>query len=305
MEGNLILLLISCAYADGPRYVIIATDCATQVFSIATSCVVRALPTAGLEKITALKLSPKDTDCLYASTTSGSITRLNWQSGTETQIGKKPYPVIAVDPQIPDNSPGDHDLFLFALGHKEKGNREISIVLDSDGPCKGKTLVVLETSTPLSDMKVVSGGKIIVAWAGDRLLVGLTASQLTSGSFTSLKYVWREVRLPVCATSVDIRFSGRALKQSKKTQMRSEGVGNLDIALGESGGSILIYYDILGRLLQRENNDMEDNLVSNRLHWHRKPVKTIKWSRDGKPLSSELHSLANSFPRQLHYFRWP
>lgn len=279
---------------------ILATDSAAQVFSITTSCVVRTLPTHGSEKLAALKLSPKGTDRLYTSTIYGSITRWDWQSGTEAQVCKKPYAVIAIDPQIPDGSHGDVDVFLFALCQKGKGLREISVVLDSDGRSKGKTLVVLETSTPLSGMKVVAGGKIIVAWAGDRLLVGLTPSQLTPGSFTSAKYVWREVKLPVCATSVDIRFTAAASKP-KKNPVRAEGTGNLDIALGESGGSILIYYDILNRLLQREDSEMEDSLVSNRLHWHRKAVKAIKWSKDGKHLSSDFQSVANPFARELRH----
>ena len=200
----------------------------------------------------------------------------------EIQTWKKSSPIIAIDLQAADDSSSDDSALLFTLCDKEKGHREISINLDSSGRNKWRTTVVLETSTPLSDLKVIAGGKIIVAWAGDRLLVGNTATPLTTSSFGSAKYVWREVKLPVCATCLDIRFTPPSGKQSAKSSARASNLGKLDVALGESGGSILMYYDILNRLLQRENGETENNLVSNRLHWHRKAVKAVKWSRDGK-----------------------
>ncbi|KAL1958488.1 hypothetical protein VTO42DRAFT_4352 [Malbranchea cinnamomea] len=271
--------------ADG-RYVILSTEDAAHVFSISTSRIVRTLPIPESERLSGYRLSLTNSEKLFASTRSGSLVQWDWDSGAEIQTWKKQFPILAIDAAAAQDVSGD---LLFALCEVEDGHREISLNVQSRKGDRWRANVILQTSTPLGNLRVVAGGHVVVAWAGDRLLFGHAASQITAESVHSVKYTWREVRLPVCATCLDVRLATPqpgTQQPSSKSSARIANLPRLDVALGESGGSILVYYDVLNRLLQAENKETENNFVSNRLHWHRKAVKAVRWSKDGNYLIS-------------------
>ena len=256
------------------RYLILATENEVQVISMSTSRIVRILSTPNSQKLTGYKLSPLDPEHLFASTSSGSIVQWNWETGAEIQTTTKSDPVIAIDVA----SPSDDEQCLFALCEISDGRRQISVDVPSDKAGEWKSVTILTTNSPLSDMTAVAGGRMLFAWAGDRLFVGHTTKPLAVSSLESTKYTWREVRLPVRATCLDVRVA----PESEQPVASHSELPKADVVLGETGGSILIYNDIIGRLMRSEKNESDSNLVSSRLHWHRKAVKAVRWSKDGK-----------------------
>lgn len=250
---------------------------------MSTSRAVRTLATHDSQRLTGCKLSPNDPERLFVSTRSGSIVQWNWESGAEIQTQKKPYPVVAID-----IASSDHEQFLFALCEADSRNGQISINVPSDDPGGWKSATVLTTNSPLRDVIAVAGGRMVFAWASDRLLVGHTTGPLAASALESTTYTWREHRLPVHATCLDVRVPSA----SEQSLASKSELPRADVVLGESGGSILIYNDILGRLVRSEKGDADSNLISSRLHWHRKAVKAVRWSKDGTVASFTSRWLA-------------
>jgi NET1-associated nuclear protein 1 (U3 small nucleolar RNA-associated protein 17) len=128
-------------------------------------------------------------------------------------------------------------------------------------------------------MKVLDEGKILVLYAGDRLLLGQRTRKPEEGP---ADYTWREVSLPHKTTTIDARCHAIATSTKKKRSA-------VDIVVGSQNGSILIYDDVLFRLVSKERNPRDDDIVSRRFHWHRNEVLTVKWSLDGNYVISGGH----------------
>jgi NET1-associated nuclear protein 1 (U3 small nucleolar RNA-associated protein 17) len=80
----------------------------------------------------------------------------------------------------------------------------------------------------------------------------------------------------ICA--LDVRQNAPSKKKSR----------NLNIILGSIHGRIFIYEDVLNKLARQEMGSFQ----ARRLHWHRRAVHALKWSRDGQftlPIFFSLH----------------
>ncbi|KAK2779324.1 hypothetical protein FQN52_002493 [Onygenales sp. PD_12] len=263
--------------ADEQHFILVSNSTA-RIFSMATSCPVRALEVPqGMQGITACKLSPTNAEHLYMSTSSGSILKWNWVSGEQIQTWN-------VSPNVVDfavcqsrgsgKASSDEDL-VFSMNEGE-GKTTILVNGGSSAPKPDQPKkVIREFLGAAKDIKVAAGGKIIVVIDHERLLLGYT-TKCTSDTLQSLKYTWLEVTLPVSTTCSDLR---------ERPSLPNSGI--IDLVLGEKNGSILIYHDLLNSLLRVEKGaDPGSSLVTNRLHWHRNTVKTVKWSKDGNYIIS-------------------
>jgi NET1-associated nuclear protein 1 (U3 small nucleolar RNA-associated protein 17) len=263
------------------RHIILATEDEAQVFAISTSRLVRTLSINDAGRLTALKLSHGNS--LFVSSYSGSLVQWDWETGAEVQTYKISRSTIAFDIAAADEpAPHEREL-LFAIGAPAAGKREISLnVLSAKGGCH--TSVVLDTAAPISDLKVLDGGRTVLTWAGDSLLVGYLAERDPGSLDDPVIYTWREVRLPGQVTCLDVRV----------IPGHESGFLRVDVVLGQSTGPILICNDILNRLLRCETGESDNNLVSSRLHWHRKAVNAVKWSKDGKCITLR-HALTTKY----------
>lgn len=182
-------------------------------------------------------------------------------------------------PQADGNEEEDaKDVAVFALVMRN-GKREISInsfaksgdQSQSDSPKHHS--VILETSTQINDFRLAAGGSVVIAIAGSSLIIGHRAK----GPEREPEYTWREVQLPFATTSFDIRepYRESSTKKGGKKPV-------IDLAVGQNEGAIIMYSDVLNTLKGLENRRMaEPGASSLKLHWHRGPVKTVRWSKDG------------------------
>jgi NET1-associated nuclear protein 1 (U3 small nucleolar RNA-associated protein 17) len=197
----------------------------------------------------------------------------NWETGAEVGTHKISPSTIALDIAAPNGYASQKRELLFAIRAPAQEKREISLIgLSAKGSRQAK--VILNTAAPISDLKVLDGGRTILTWAGDRLLVGHLAEKEPNLHDGPVNYTWREVTLPGQVTCLDVRV----------IPGHESGLLRVDVVLGQSTGPILIYNDILNRLVRCENGESDNNLVSNRMHWHRKAVNAVKWSKDGKSI---------------------
>ncbi|OAX81236.1 hypothetical protein ACJ72_04421, partial [Emergomyces africanus] len=255
-----------------------------RVFSVATSSTVRTLQIKqGMRRITDCKLSLANANHLYLSTLSGAILKWDWTSGEHIETWHTSHKIYAID--ICSGSSGqdspDEDIVVSMSG-VVPGKTEISIHAKG-GSDTWNTRVIRDISTTASKLRASADGRVLIVIDGDQLVVGYTA-RLRLDALDSIKYTWLEVTLPISVTCSDIRERSPSDQPSSSSKSSTSSLASraVDLVLGGKSGAILTYNDVLNSLLQTENkSDAGTYLVTNRLHWHRNAVKTVKWSRDG------------------------
>ncbi|KAK2873786.1 hypothetical protein FQN49_002066 [Arthroderma sp. PD_2] len=279
------LLDLDPVFSTDENHILLALESAVQVYSMSTSRAVRSLSSRNASRITGCVLSPVDEEIVYVSNHHGEVIEWNWTTGEQLQSVLLPDPVLSIQvgqTQVDDTKEETERAVIFALGQKS-GMREISaIVFDKSSKDQSHSAALLSTTTPINDFRLAAGGAAIVAAAGDILIVGhRTRDAEGDDGIQGLEYTWREVQLPVMPTCFDVR-------EAAETATAKGGAGiAIDMALGEDGGSFVVYNDILNTLQGLEKPRMaEAGLSSHKLHWHRGPVKTIRWSKDGNYLIS-------------------
>lgn len=168
------------------------------------------------------------------------------------------------------------DVF-YSLRQRKDGRRELSISVLKDAHAE---FVCLETDKAIKHITLSRGGQIIIISDGRHILVG-NKRVVDVASPESFHYTWRELSLPVNATCFDIRESQPEDESKTKGSKKASPV--VDLVLGESSGSILIYHDIVNSLSRKESAHEGESRtpVFRRLHWHRGAVTAVRWSRDG------------------------
>ena len=249
-----------------------------QVFSLSTYKPIRSLQVGNSEKIIGFKLSPITQRHLYIITSTGHLSQWDWISGKQVAKWAKRLKILIFDicPVVIEKKMQIACFFLYDLGH---GRREVAVNLldEITSPKKLDDVVILGTSKPINSLKIVQGGRVLIVSDDKHLLIGRSSS---FGCAESLIYTWRVVMLPVTITSLDVRENNAA--QSIKSTIPGNltgGPGNIDLVVGEQGGSILICDDILKTF---NRNEEEYLPILRKLHWHRDAVSVVRWSRDGE-----------------------
>lgn len=267
------------------RYLLVGLDTAVQVFATSTSRLSRTLQMEAGQQIIGFSICPEDQESLYIFTSSGSISKWNWSSGK--RIARWETTCTTVSMSLASvGKEGSTAAISFSIISPKDGKRQISINTLGDKKIQGTT--ALETSQKINSIKVTHDGRVIVASDGKHLFMGTTTSAELE-NLETVQYVWREATLPVNATCFDIQIQG------------SESI---DLAVGESGGSILIYQNVLNTLFGKDFSDKRSS--PRKLHWHRGSVNTVRWSKDG--MSTSIHVFSRevllTFVRKLHYLGW-
>lgn len=254
------------------RYLFVGLETAVQIFGTSTSRLSRTLQMEAGQKIVSYRICPADQENVYIFTSSGSVTKWHWPSGKRLARWETGCTTFAVDVASIESASHPTVLSFSVMAHKD-GMRQVSIHVLGDTKLQGT--VALQTNERINDVKVAHGGRVIVASDGRHLFMGTTIT-FELQNLESAQYTWRETILPVNATCSHLRESAPT---ARNTSVSLEAV---DIVLGESGGSILIYQDVLNTLFAKEKGrDTEKKSSPRRLHWHRGPVKAVQWSKDG------------------------
>lgn len=259
-------------------------ETAVHVFSLSTSRLIRALETKKRQHVTSYKLSRCDPNHLYISTHSGNISKWDWSSGRRIRSWETSNHTFDLDIGLCEAGDSAKDIVLTIHKH-DNGQRAVSLS-SPDHKSGSRQLdgkVVLETSSSIEAVQSAENGRVLVVRAGEKLLIGTTSRSYDDG-FASADYTWREISLPVTATCFDIREHSQPNTSTPHRPSTGTQSSIVDVVVGESQGSLLIYNDILNTLDRIEDsreNETKEGLVSSRLHWHRNAVKTVRWSTDG------------------------
>lgn len=193
---------------------------------------------------------------------------------------------------VEDNSNG---LVYTIDRHKENrwlvtGHR----LVGAEQAAKTDLVVLLNHQKPLTSLKVVDNGRLIVATAGSSVVIG-TTSHADQPSMKDITYVWREFECSEWISSIDIRVDDANETPNVPRKSNTSG-SSLNVVVGGLKGAVFIYEDILNKLLRKERRSQtsaKDQISPRKLYWHRNAVSALKWSRDGKSLVSTQSSPAH------------
>ncbi|KAL1963258.1 hypothetical protein VTN77DRAFT_8583 [Rasamsonia byssochlamydoides] len=273
---------IEPVFSPDENFIFLSLGGVVQVFSLSTSRPFRYLQMKDSSKILSLKLSPSRPEHLYVLTSSGTLVQWDWESSKQLAVWDKFQKTISFEICCVNFGRGMR-VAAFSLREKKDGRRQISISPLDEVP-SSNGFVVLETTKPISRLKVLQGGQVLIACDSQHVIIG-TSSTGGGGLGDEPIYIWKELKLPVKITSLDVRenlISSESLPT--RTSASADAPVTIDLALGESNGSILVYHDIVNTLQRSESmggTEKKGLPLLRKLHWHREAVTSLCWSRDG------------------------
>lgn len=282
------------------RYIIVAQRKSLRVYSTSDSLLIRVIdlevggnysPTA---RIVAFEISSTDPNILwvgYSMDNGGIIYRIDWTTGKGfdefwSTSSKSMVYMTAASMRSADRA---RDIVFTTEERQEGGWRIQAHELTAPNAVVPTTAKTIYTSTQeIQLMKTSDDGAVVLASSGSRILVG-HLRKLDVDTVSKLAYTFRVFESSDPIFSIDLRVSQRAIASERK-QSKALRVPVVDVAVGDVRGAIFIHDDLLSNLMLAESGPIEGqpvvNLMPRKLHWHRKTVQSVKWSRDSNYLIS-------------------
>ncbi|ERF72596.1 hypothetical protein EPUS_02878 [Endocarpon pusillum Z07020] len=261
------------------RYLILAVRTQVLVYSTQNSRLVRSLRLDEHEKITSYTTCATNENCILVSTYSGLVVKWDWTTGQEIKQWRSSAKLLAISEQ---SEIQDDTLYptMLLIHEVTSTTRRVSLATLQDSSVKIITdKVILEENQLTSWIRVLDKRRCLVLYAYNKLFLGQAVRRPEDPASV---YTWREIAVPRRITSIDARSHSSSSSTNKKHLA-------IDIVIGCQDGSILIYDDILFKLINKEKNPREEDIASRRFHWHRNEVLTVKWSLDGNYIISGGH----------------
>lgn len=268
-------LLLKCF-----RYLLIAYDTAINVYSTLTSVLVRRLRTRYAGLVSGFAFSSTDSNQLYISTQAGLQEKWDWINGIRLESWNTKAPIHVIRAAPPDGAAAANGLVYTIDRHtRERWLLTAHRLMGGQEAAKTGLVVLLVYTEPLTSLKILVDGNVIVATSGTKVIIGTTEAA-DKPSLKEIVYVWREIECSEWITSIDVQVELASVRPEKPHL-----VGNkLDIVVGGLKGAIFIYENILKKLINKETSSKsnDEELNPRRLHWHRNAVAAVKWSADGE-----------------------
>ena len=262
---------------------LVAYDAAIAIYSTSTSLLVRQLRVKNAGSISGFAVSSETPSHLYISTESGIIEKWDWVKGFRLRLWKLSSSILSLIISSPNTDQMTSDI-VYTVDKKGKDSWLLSAhrLLAGEDATKTDVVSLLKYEAPLSFIKVLERGRIIVATSESQMIFGYCKNP-AAPTLKDLAYTWRVVECPEWPTSIDVRIRQRMSRnQAEKKGLVSEAV---DVAIGGLKGAIHVYEDILNKVIIRERHTGKDSdTISRKMHWHRNSVLAIKWSLDGEPV---------------------
>jgi len=271
-------LLLTCF-----RYLLIACDTAINIYSTSTSVLVRRLRTRHSGLVSGFAFSSTHSDQLYISTQAGLQEKWDWINGIRLESWNTKVPIHVIRAAPPDGAAAVNGLVYTIDRHtRERWLLTAHRLLGGQEAAKTDLMVLLVYKEPLTSLKILDDGNVIVATSGTKVIIGTTEAA-DKQFLKDIVYVWREIECSEWITSIDVQVE-HADPPVRPQKPHSVGNG-LNIVVGGLKGAIFIYENILRKLINKETSSKtskREEINPRRLHWHRNAVAAVKWSADGE-----------------------
>ena len=268
------------------RFLLLAYRSCIKVFARATSLHVRSLAISkdtDLEaRVTGLKLAPRKPEQLYVTSESGLIELWDWKDGKRLRRWRLSSRILGLDVASVRFSDEPADI-VFTTDVVEAEPRITAHRLPMAAESRADVRTLCTSRESLSPVRALNGGRCLVAYQGQKLLVGLIVSE-TSPRMESWRYVWREFQVPELISTFDVRPSG-AHRESRGSNNPNIAF-DIDVAVGGCQGALYLYRNVLREFQLLQRSTMHESPRTTKMHWHQNAVATLKWSLDGEYLIS-------------------
>ena len=145
---------------------------------------------------------------------------------------------------------------------------------EEEDKTEAKTLFTLDV--PITDMQVFQNGLIIAMISSKNLIVGKGLNPQASPQ--EQEYEWQKIEFPEGLSCLAVRGPDSV-----------SGTSPLSVAVGGLDGSIHFYENLTSNLQNKSSKGKHashklrpgEKTPSTKLHWHRKAVGALAWSKDG------------------------
>lgn len=278
------------------RFLIVAHRQSIQVYSTSTSLLHRSIDLTvngsrpANVRIVAYALSETDPSMIWVACSDGAVYHINWVtgSGTDQFWTTSSMGMTHMTASSMTSAGRTRDIVFTTEERRDGGWRVTAHELTPPGSNIPTVARTIYTSTqPIHILKVVKNGNLIVAASESRVLV----ANLRTADFDSvdkIRYEFRVFESSDYISSIDVRVT--AANKSQKSKSKAETFGVVDVVVGDVKGSIFVHSDLLRKMIQSQNAVASGkpavDMLPRKMHWHRKAVQSVKWSKDGNYLIS-------------------
>ncbi|KUI70680.1 U3 small nucleolar RNA-associated protein 17 [Cytospora mali] len=273
-------------FSADEKFLLVAYDTSLQVYSVADSLLVRriALPVVGANSgapyLVASALSQISPNLVWLASSDGRIWRIDWSTGAGTEDFFRTNAGVVHDMTLGAVTVNKKPTDIIFISESAKNNSRI-VAYDPSELAHPKSQILQSQPGKASIVRAVNGGALLVAAAGDTLIVG-ALKQKTLQSVEDLVYDFYSINTSDDVCSLSVRPSSKKLGSKKKASPDASDFV-VDIAIGCVRGGIYIYSDLLSQLRAKLRKGIE---VPKKQHWHQRAVHSVAWSNDGNYLIS-------------------
>ncbi|KAK6860179.1 hypothetical protein PG995_003815 [Apiospora arundinis] len=284
------MLDIDAILTDDEQHLVLAYSASIQVYSTVDSLLVRKIPikvttkSSEDESIVAMRMSRTSPNMIWVASSAGRVWKIDWTSGSGSGTCLKLECDLLSDLEVDVTQVGSNaqDVLLVSMAVEDKWQL---LACDVENLQLKATKTVVDRTAPIQNLRFSWDGQVLAASSGKDIIIG-TLNSPPGSPFSEL---WYEVFILDCSddiTCLDLRVSQR-VHLTKQSQIEMGNQLVLDVVVGCARGGIFYYNDLLPqlRLLHKATN-ITKSLQPRRLHWHRKAVHAVKWSRDGNYIIS-------------------
>ncbi|KAK4181068.1 putative U3 small nucleolar RNA-associated protein 17 [Triangularia setosa] len=273
------MLNIDPIFSPDEKFLIITYNTSIQVFSTESSLPIRRIPIPLTETddenattpahIVATSLSMTSKEYIWVACSDGRIWNINWRlgSGSDTPFTINSHSLVDMSVSVIEIGNSKIDVLLVLQKTVPTSAHITAYTRESLLEGKGKGLLLHSFDEGPQVLRFAAGGRLILTAAKTALHIGnLKTNKITS--LDTLRYEFHSFDLPDIISCLDVRATWKDKKLTRA-----------DVVVGCARGAIYLYNDILSGLSDR-------SLQPRKLHWHRRAVHSVKWSKDGNYLIS-------------------
>ncbi|KAK8016416.1 hypothetical protein PG993_014605 [Apiospora rasikravindrae] len=268
------MLDIDAILTDDDQHLILAYSASIQVYTTVDSLLLRNIPIKVTtksnedESIVAMRLSRTSPNMLWVASSAGRIWKIDWTSGSGSSACLKLECDLLSDLEVDVTQVGSNaqDVLLVSMAMEDKWH---VLACEVEGLQLKGTKTVVDRPGPIQNLRFLWDGQVLAASSGKDIIIGTLNSP--PGHLSR---------------NCDLRVAQR-VHLTKQSQVETGDQLVLDVVVGCARGGIFYYNDILPQLrLLHKGANITKSLQPRRLHWHRKAVHAVKWSRDGNYIIS-------------------
>ena len=258
------------------EHLILPTRSDVRIYSQSTSLLVRKLQPRLKDEddhiVACVKAAARPANILVA-THSGDLSLWDWSQGEQIWRWKYKRGLGHIESL---SSTTKLQRVLAVHGGPDASHTAISILdLEQNSSHPAATADLLDRKGLKFYTSFFADTGVIVASTRKHLLLGYCPGFASEDQHPS--FYWRELKVP----SEIVSFDARSV-----TEHRAGNTPRVDAAVGLKSGEIMLYEDLLFKLIGKEKKTATVDISARILHWHRAAVSSVKWSRDGNYLIS-------------------